>query len=76
MGIAIAIFPFIMKNLNDELAHAIAKTWPLGWCLCASCASIIERLYPLEYSDRLFIRSGDIRSEPPCLWEFKISKAP
>ena len=28
------------------------------------------------YSERPFGRSGDIRSEPPCLWEFKISKAP
>ena len=28
------------------------------------------------YSKRPFIRSGDTRSEPPCLWEFKISKEP
>ena len=29
-----------------------------------------------HYSGRSFRRSGDITSEPPCLWEFKISKAP
>ena len=41
MFVASTIFPFGMKKLNDQMALAIAKTWPLGVCLCASFVSII-----------------------------------
>ena len=34
------ICPFIMKNVNDQMALAIAKTWPLRWCLCGRRVSI------------------------------------
>ena len=44
-------FPFAIQTSNDQMALAIANTWPLGLCLCGRCASILERLYPLEYTD-------------------------
>ena len=28
------ICPFIMNQMNDQMALAIAKTWLLHWCLC------------------------------------------
>ena len=34
------ICPFVMKYVNDQMALAIAKTWPLRWCLCGRRVSI------------------------------------
>jgi len=46
------ICPFVMKYVNDQMALAIAKTWPLRWCLCGR---------------RVSISSGYIRSNSPPL---------
>ena len=39
--VVVQSFPFAMKRTNNQMALAIAKTWPLGLCLCSRCASII-----------------------------------
>ena len=51
VNVPTSIFPFTIQTSNDQMAPAIANTWPLGLCLCGRFASIIERLYPLECTE-------------------------
>ena len=60
--------PHMWPNIPHHVHHSSSCLTGRG-LIFSSCSSD-------GYSERPFIRSGDIRSEPPCLWEFKISKAP